>query len=224
VPPGWYPDPDGSGGQRYYDGADWTSYRARAPRPAYPPNWAPPGYGYPGWGPPWKGAQLGRPAVGPGSLADPGRRLGARLLDGIVLIPVFIVLAAIAVAVIAPHAGPMFPKTSPDPNATSPTPGFVWIYLGVFGAGLLTGVATVFYEAVATARYGRTLGKAWLHIRPVRIDGAPIGWARSFGRISLYWISGCVSYVGLLNPLWCLWDANRQCLHDKAVGTIVVND
>jgi uncharacterized RDD family membrane protein YckC len=28
----------------------------------------------------------------------------------------------------------------------------------------------------------------------------------------------------MLDPLWCVWDNNRQCLHDKAVGTIVVND
>jgi len=157
-------------------------------------------------------------------LAEPGRRLGARLLDLVVLVPVFVVFAAVAIALVAPHAGPMFPKANPDPNATSPTPGFVWIYLAVAAAGVLTGVAMVFYEAVATARYGRTLGKAWLHIRPVRINGAPLGWARSFGRTALYSVSGLFSYVGLLDPLWCLWDANRQCLHDKVVDTIVVND
>src|SRR5580700_7597394 len=71
---GWYPDPDGSGGQRYFDGRDWTGHRA--PPPVY---WGPP---------PWKGALLGRPALGPGALADPGRRLGARALDGAVLLPV----------------------------------------------------------------------------------------------------------------------------------------
>jgi uncharacterized RDD family membrane protein YckC len=118
----------------------------------------------------------------------------------------------------------MFPKTNPDPNATQPTPGIVWISVAVAAAGLLTGLLMVVYEGVATARYGRTIGKAWLHIRPVRVDGAPIGWARSFGRIGLYWVSGFLSYVGLLDPLWCLWDGNRQCLHDKATGTIVVND
>ncbi len=28
---GWYPDPDGSGGQRYWDGAEWTAQRPDAP-------------------------------------------------------------------------------------------------------------------------------------------------------------------------------------------------
>lgn len=33
TPAGWYPDPDGSGGQRYYDGQSWTEHRS-APAPA----------------------------------------------------------------------------------------------------------------------------------------------------------------------------------------------
>jgi Protein of unknown function (DUF2510) len=35
--PGWYPDPDGKGGLRYFDGADWTDQRsAPAPSPYAP--------------------------------------------------------------------------------------------------------------------------------------------------------------------------------------------
>ena len=38
TPAGWYPDPDGSGGQRYWDGSEWTEHRAPAtPEPAEPP-------------------------------------------------------------------------------------------------------------------------------------------------------------------------------------------
>ena len=33
-PAGWYEDPDGSGGLRYYDGVDWTPYRQRRPAAA----------------------------------------------------------------------------------------------------------------------------------------------------------------------------------------------
>ena len=36
TPAGWYPDPDGSGGQRYWDGNIWTEHRSPA-APAAPP-------------------------------------------------------------------------------------------------------------------------------------------------------------------------------------------
>lgn len=32
APAGWYPDPSGAGGQRYFDGVDWTAHYAP---PAY---------------------------------------------------------------------------------------------------------------------------------------------------------------------------------------------
>lgn len=37
TPAGWYPDPDGTGGQRYWDGAAWTEHRAPAQTPTPPP-------------------------------------------------------------------------------------------------------------------------------------------------------------------------------------------
>lgn len=182
------------------------------------------GYGYLVGRPPWKGAQYGRPASGPGALANPGRRLGARLLDALVLLPVLIVFSAITIALVAPHVGPLFPKVNNNPDGQQPVPGFLWIYLAVFGCFIATGVVMVAYETIATARYGRTLGKAWLHIRPIRTDGQPLGWGRSFGRVGLYYLSGFLSWIGLLDPLWCLWDENQQCLHDKVVGTLVINN
>jgi Protein of unknown function (DUF2510) len=35
TPPGWYPDPSGAPGQRYFDGTDWTEHRA-AGQPVLP--------------------------------------------------------------------------------------------------------------------------------------------------------------------------------------------
>jgi uncharacterized RDD family membrane protein YckC len=216
APPGWYPDP-GGGGQRYFDGAAWTGHTApsaNAYAAATPP-----------WGaPPWKGAIYGRPAHGPGSLTDPGRRLAARMLDGLVFLPVIVVCVAIAVALVAPHAGPIFPKQNPDPNATVATPGFLWLYLAAVGAAFVGGVLFVVYETVSTARYGRTLGKRWMKIRPVTLDGHALGWGRSLGRAASYWLASSLGWLGLLDYLWCVWDANTQCVHDKVAGTLVVND
>ncbi|GFG52235.1 DUF4352 domain-containing protein [Mycolicibacterium agri] len=38
TPAGWYPDPDGSGGQRYFDGHAWTDQRAPALQPSSAPS------------------------------------------------------------------------------------------------------------------------------------------------------------------------------------------
>jgi uncharacterized RDD family membrane protein YckC len=157
-------------------------------------------------------------------LADPGRRLAARLLDGLVFLPVAIACVAVAVALVAPHAGPIFPRQNADPNATVPTPGFVWLYLAVAGGALVSGGLFVLYETVTTARFGRTLGKRWMKIRPLALDGRPLGWGRAFARAVAQWIAGFLGWLGFIDFLWCLWDADRQCLHDKMVGTLVVDD
>jgi len=81
----------------------------------------------------------------------------------------------------------------------------------------------VVYETVATVRYGRTLGKRWMKIRAVTDDGHALGLGRALARSVVQSLAGFLSWLGLLDPLWCLWDADRQCLHDKIVGTLVVN-
>lgn len=116
APPGWYPDPQQPGQQRYFDGTAWTEHCAPLSMPPYVAN--------PWWiQPPWKGAKLGRPQYGPDALADPARRLGARLLDGLIFLPVFAGFIALAVALVAPHAGPIFPRVPANPNKPGPTPG-----------------------------------------------------------------------------------------------------
>ena len=220
-PANWYPDPDGSGGVRYWDGAAWTTHRAPPP---YPPGPAVPTWGM--WGPPpWKGAQLGRPAFGPGALADPGRRLGARMLDFLVMLPVFVIILAVTLSIAAPHFGPFFPAVNTtQPGTSVPLPGIFWLELTVLACALATGLLMVAYETVAVAHFGRTLGMAWLHIRPLRVFGGTLGWGRSFGRAAIFWLAGCFGWIGLLDPLWCLWDDRRQCLHDKVADSIVIND
>ena len=211
-PAGWYPDPGGAG-LRYFDGNAWTENIA--------PSAAPP---ITSVAQPWKGARYGRPQSGPGSLADPGRRLCARLLDALVFAPVAIAIVAITIAVVAPHVGPLFPRESADSNAGVPTPGFVWLYVAVFGAAAFSALVFFFYDAIATIRYGRTLGKRWMEIRPVTLDGRPLGSGQALGRAAVHSLAGGLGWLGIIDDLWCLWDPDAQCLHDKAAKTLVVCD
>jgi Domain of unknown function (DUF4352)/Protein of unknown function (DUF2510) len=45
TPAGWYSDPDGSGGQRFWDGTQWTEHRSPAPDPTPQPPSPPPASG-----------------------------------------------------------------------------------------------------------------------------------------------------------------------------------
>ena len=217
TPAGWYPDPELPGGQRYFDGVAWTEHRV-GPAPSPPPT-------FDWWGrPAWKGAHLGRPQFGPGSLANPGRRLGARALDFLLLLPVFGLLLGVSLAVAAPHFGPIFPNYPQYNTGGNPPPGILWVYLDVLACGVATGLVLVAYETYTTIRYGRSVGKAWMHIRPLRTNGALLNPGRAFGRVALYWVSMFFGWIGFLDPAWCLWDPVHQCLHDKMVDTIVVND
>ncbi len=116
------------------------------------------------------------------------------------------------------------PPAYPGPEYHARFPGFVWLELVVFACAFVTGLISIAYETFATVRYGRTLGKRWLGIRPVRADGSPITTGRALGRSAFRAGVGFLSWIGLLDPLWCLWDDTRQCLHDKVADTIVIND
>ncbi|MEK8171098.1 RDD family protein [Streptomyces sp. M19] len=76
---------------------------------------------------------------------------------------------------------------------------------------------------------GQTVGKRLTRIRVAMLDdgrvpsGSP-GWMRA-GVYALPEIVPCCGFVfWLVNVLWCTWDRPyRQCLHDKAARTVVVS-
>jgi uncharacterized RDD family membrane protein YckC len=220
TPPGWYPDPAGSGGQRYFDGTAWTAWStAGAPGPM---NWYPdPRYGM------WKGARFGLPRYGPGSVASPGSRLAARLLDFVVLSPLYIAFYVVMVVWFFHQAHNLIPPqpTPANPNPTISQQQLNQAFSGFFGTfalwSLFFVLVSVLYEGGLTARYGRTLGKKWMGIRPATPDGARLSLGRSFGRVGAIYIC---AFASVLDPLWCLWDDASQCLHDKVAGTVVLTE
>ena len=66
---------------------------------------------------------------------------------------------------------------------------------------------------------GQTVGKRAMGIRVVRLDGEPITWWTAFERAGGY-AAGVAT--GLLGFAQVYWDANRQAIHDRIVGTVVV--
>ncbi|KAB2344072.1 RDD family protein [Actinomadura rudentiformis] len=192
----------------------WSDPAYAPSDPAYAPQPGPQGpHGAqpaaPGWTPPVT------PAVD-GDMAQPGRRLVARLID----IPIATTVAVLLVVGLI-QAVPR--------NADGDPPGaaIAGIFLIIFGTLYL-------YEGLQLALWGRTLGKRIMKLRVAPATGlwAPLGAGRGLGRAAAYpvlfmflGVLPLIGVVNLLNTLWLLWDKPlRQCLHDKIARTVVVAD
>jgi hypothetical protein len=83
------------------------------------------------------------------------------------------------------------------------------------------GWASLYMTVMLSWWKGQTLGKKLLGIRVLRLDGGPITWWVAFERAGGY-AAGFAT--GLLGFAQIFWDANRQAIHDRIVGTVVVLD
>lgn len=183
----------------------------------YAPQYAPPQPGQPGyqWG------------VGPGqyAFAGVGARLGAALLDGLILgLPLLLVyFAAIVLFVGGLNAGNdnFTPDATGEVVSTDPNGAVV----AIGGLLLLIVLLVAFlYEPLMTARKGpgngQTVGKRIVGIRVVNLQNGPITAGQAWGRyLFKAFVSGSVFYLGYL---WALWDTNQQTWHDKIANTVVV--
>jgi uncharacterized RDD family membrane protein YckC len=96
-----------------------------------------------------------------------------------------------------------------------------FVKASVHDLGFGIGWSYVYFIGFLVLWKGHTPGKRLFGIRVLRIDGKPITLWRSFERFHGYAAS---LLTGLLGFLQVLWDANRQCLHDKVAETVVVQD
>lgn len=103
------------------------------------------------------------------------------------------------------------------------------------------GIGWLIWFLVIAGR-GQTPAKQIIRLRVVRMDGqtASYGWMllREIGAKWLAFVVLNLVLVALIDDvgawiafaifaacaLWCVWDANRQCLWDKALTTLVVHD
>jgi uncharacterized RDD family membrane protein YckC len=140
------------------------------------------------------------PAVN--TLASVGRRIGARFLDGVVLLPVWVALLAVF--------------------GTDFSGGLSDIPQGALSCFWLVAVA---YEIGMIARGGQTVGKRWLGIKVVDATTGAVPNLDQAGRRAAPTLIQIIPVVGafaiaLYLPL--LWRPRRQGLHDRLAATVVV--
>ncbi|MGW4646070.1 RDD family protein [Kitasatospora sp. NPDC004289] len=155
-----------------------------------------------------------------------GRRLTARLVDGLVLVLVAVAAGVPMVRSISVHLDQKLGEAAQASRANSGAQVQVWLVDGtVLGrAGVVLGVvllAALLYEVLPVARTGQTFGKRLAGIRVV--DAERPGAAPSFGRSALRWVvrqAALLSVFGLLAPV--LDRKGRRAWQDRAAGTRVV--
>jgi uncharacterized RDD family membrane protein YckC len=139
----------------------------------------------------------------------------AGLVDTVIVAGGFVVLILIAVA-----GGQIHLAADPVTGNTSIAP------LGglIVGISVLGMVALLFgYELLNGGDRGQTLGKRAMNIacRDGQ-TGGPISYPRAAGRYLVRFVGIFIPFGGWVDLLWPLWDGQRQTLHDKAAGTVVV--
>jgi uncharacterized RDD family membrane protein YckC len=137
-------------------------------------------------------------------LAGWGSRVGAYLLDSLLLLVPLALFFGVAVA------------TNPDDDSG------VWVALGAVYLATFA-LPFVYFTIMHGSERGQTYGKRALGIRVVDGGaGGSIGYGRAFGRYAIMFVFGIFVVPILLDYLWPLWDEKNQALHDKVVGSLVV--
>jgi hypothetical protein len=109
----------------------------------------------------------------------------ARILDAAFFLPVVAGLITVAILLVSPHYGPLFPDDAPCPatpsagncTSTNQVPGFVWLELTIISAGIAASAVYVIADATITSRWHRTPGKAIMGIRPVHLPDSWRSWS-----------------------------------------------
>lgn len=148
----------------------------------------------------------GFPAWGPGSLAPIGRRAIGRIIDTVIVVLPFIVLAAQYVVI------------KDDKVDVGTLPG--WF-------SVAWQATAVVYETLLLSWRGQTLGKMVAGTRVVRSDGERPHWWQAALRIGIPSLAFLVPYLGggllaVVIYLTAIWHPFRQGWHDRAAGTVVV--
>jgi hypothetical protein len=96
-----------------------------------------------------------------------------------------------------------------------------WVRARLDDLGFGFGWAALYMTVFLSWWKGQTVGKRLMGIRVVRLDGEPVTWWVAFERAGGYAAGFATGLLGFAQ-VW--WDANRQAIHDRIVGTVVVRE
>ncbi|MCX4558357.1 RDD family protein [Streptomyces phaeochromogenes] len=151
-----------------------------------------------------------------------GKRFAARLVDTIVLAAVTGAAAVPLGTKALDHVNEKIDaaKLSGETVTVWLLDGTTAVYLGIILAVLL--LFGVLYEALPTAKWGRTLGKKLCGLQVRDIEGGdPPSFGLALRRWLVYSVPGLLA-IGVVGVLWGAFDRPwRQCWHDKAAHTFV---
>jgi uncharacterized RDD family membrane protein YckC len=172
----------------------------------------------PGAGGPVSSYAANAPVGGQLVLASWGRRVGAFLIDGLI---VGIGALILLVAITAPFSVGFF---------ASDNTGIAALIVGFLLATLaITVVAFLYAPALMARTNGQTFGRMAVGTRVVRANGERITFGFAMLRevvvkALLFGLIGGVTggIVHLLDVLWPLWDEENRALHDFVVNTRTV--
>jgi uncharacterized RDD family membrane protein YckC len=154
---------------------------------------------------------LGRP------LASWGQRLGAILLDALILLIPLVLLGLL-----------LLHTTHTVRNSQGLLVQRRSIGGSIGWSAASSALWCAYYTVCLIAGQGRTLGMRALHIGVRRAaDGGALSPGQALGRSACFFVLVVPfigGLVGILDVLFPLWDGRRQALHDKIAGTVVVRD
>lgn len=136
------------------------------------------------------------------------RRVGALMLDGLILS-----VANFAVSSILGLT--MGPRVSPVPGEISYTS-----FTALLGVSFLINLAIALaYQVFFLTRNGATPGKMVLGLKVIRADGGPISPGLAIGRYLSYILDALILGIGYL---MVAFDKEKRALHDHICGTRVI--
>lgn len=198
------------------------------PHPAPPGDYGQPAYGQPEYGQPGQPAYGQPTGYGYGQMPTPyggyatqgglpyaswGQRVVATLWDALYLWPGWVAIVAGTILVLTAARGA-------EAGESIPAVAIVGLLLIPVGTVLVIW-RTITNLMLRQGRTGYTYGKAKVGVRVVReLDGQPAGVGSAVGRYFLHSIINSAAYI---DYLWPLWDAKRQTITDKLLGTVVIN-